>query len=78
MKTYFDTSDGALQERGMTLRTRAEARGGNVLELSIAEEVSLQGVVSETALQTPIVGGGLYATLAAHSDISTRIRDLLI
>jgi len=76
-ETYFDTSDGALHERGMTLRIRAEARGLTVLELSIVEEISLQGVVRETALQTPIVGGGLYATLAAHSDVSTRIRDVV-
>ena len=75
-ETYFDTSDGALAERGMTLRLRTEARGHAVVELSIAESVSLQGIVEERVLETPVVGGGLYATLAADSEVATRVRQV--
>ena len=74
--TYFDTPDGALLERGMTLRLRSEARGRAVIELAVAEGVNLQGIVQETALETPVVDGGFYATLAAHSEISARVREV--
>jgi polyphosphate kinase len=76
-ETYFDTADGALRSRGMTLRLRAEARGRDLVELAIAEEVSLQGIVQETSLETPVVEGGFYATMAAHSEVSTRIKEIL-
>jgi len=76
-ETYFDTTRGALRERGMTLRIRSEARGREVMELSIVGEVSLEGIVQETALETPVVGGGFYATLAADSEISMRIREIV-
>jgi hypothetical protein len=76
-ETYFDTSDGALAKRGMTLRLRAEARGRSVLEFTIAENVSLQGIVQEQVLETPVVGGGLYATLATQSEVATRVRKLV-
>ena len=35
-ETYFDTSDGALEGRGMALCMRTEARGHSVVELTIA------------------------------------------
>jgi len=73
-ETYFDTTDGALAERGMTLRLRSEARGRSVVELGVAEGVSLQGVVEERILETPVVGGGLYSTLAADSEVATLVR----
>jgi polyphosphate kinase len=76
-ETYFDTTDGALEDRNMTLRLRALANGHAVVELAIAEEVSLQGIIEETVLETPIVDGGLYATLAGPSEVSTRVRALV-
>jgi polyphosphate kinase len=75
-ETYFDTSDGVLAEKGMTLRLRTEARGHAVVELAIAEGVSLQGVVEERLLETPVVEGGLYATMAADSEVATRVREV--
>jgi polyphosphate kinase len=76
-ETYFDTTDGALAERGMTLRLRSEARGRSVLHLTIAEEVNLQGILHEQQLETPVVGGGLYATLAGPSEVATRVRGII-
>ena len=76
-ETYFDTSDRVLRDHGMTLRIRSEVRGRDVVELAIVEKVSLQGIVQETALETPVVGGGLYSTLGAQSEISTRIREIV-
>jgi hypothetical protein len=76
-ETYFDSADGALSGRGMTLKLRAEARGHSVLELAVAEGVNLQGVVEERVLETPIVGGGVYATLAKDSEVATRVREVI-
>ena len=76
-ETYFDTTDGALRARGMTLRIRSEARGREVLELTIREGVSLDGIVEETSFETPVVGGGLYATLVGHSEIASRVKDVV-
>jgi len=53
-ETYFDTTDGALADRGMTLKLRSEARGRTVLELAVAEGVNLQGIVEERLLETPV------------------------
>jgi polyphosphate kinase len=75
--TYFDTGDGALRQRGMNLRLRAEANGRSVIQLSIAEEVTLQGAIREVALETPVVDGGFYATLEGASDVSARVRDVV-
>ena len=72
--TYFDTSDGALRERRMTLRVRTEGAGRQVVELSVAEGVNLSGIVEETVYESPVIGGGLYATLAGTSEVATRIR----
>ena len=74
--TYFDTADGALLEREMTLRIRSEARGHQVLKLSINREVSLQGVVELETFETPMVRG-LYETLAGDSEIAARVRKVL-
>ncbi len=76
-ETYFDTADGTLADRGMTLRLRAEARGHASLELAITESVSLQGIVEEEVLETPGVGDGLYDTLAGDSEVASRIRDIV-
>jgi polyphosphate kinase len=75
-ETLFDTPDRQLGERRMTLRLRMEASGRQVLELAIIESVNLQGVVEETVLETPVVEGGLYGTLAGHSELATRIRQV--
>ena len=76
-ETYFDTTDGVLAEKGLTLRLRSEARGHQVVELGISGEVSLQGVAQEQTLETPVVGSGLYATLAGASEVASRIRDVV-
>ena len=76
-ETYFDTDDGALQDRRMTLRIRREASGREALELSIAEESSLQGIVQSTTLDTPVVNGGLYATLSESSEVASRVREVV-
>jgi polyphosphate kinase len=61
----------------MTLRLRAEARGHAVVELVIAQGVSLQGVVEERVLETPVVGGGFYATLSGSSEVALRVREIV-
>ena len=75
-ETYFDTSDGTLAERGMTLRLRSEARGCQTLQLSILHGVNLQGIIEEESFETPVIGG-LYATLAGGSEIATRVREIV-
>ena len=75
-ETYFDTSDGTLADRGMTLRLRSEARGRQVVELSIVRGVSLQGIIEEESYESPVIGG-LYATLAGGSEIATRVREVV-
>ena len=76
-KTYFDTPDGLLRERGMTLRLRMEARGPQVVELAIQDVLNLQGVVEETEIETPVVGGGLYSTICGESEVATRVREVV-
>jgi len=76
-ETYFDSSDRALAEKGMTLRVRSEVRGRSVVELLLAERVSLQGVVEEQVQETPVVAGGLYATLGGESEVATRVREVV-
>lgn len=76
-ETYFDSTDGVLEARGMTLRVRAEANGRRVVRLVIRESVNLQGIVEQLMLETPIVGEGLYATLAGDSEIATRVREIV-
>ena len=75
-KTYFDTPGGLLRERGMTLRLRMEAQGRQVVELTIQDDLNLQGVVEETVLETPVVGGGLYSTICGASEVATRVREV--
>ncbi len=72
--TYFDTADGALRERRMTLRLRIDGAGRQVVELAVAEGVHLSGIVEESVFETPVIGGGLYATLADASEVATRVR----
>ena len=76
-KTYFDTPGGLLRERGMTLRLRMEAQGRQVVELTIQDDLNLQGVVEETVLETPAVGGGLYSTICGASEVATRVREVV-
>jgi len=73
-ETYFDTSEGALAERRMVLRLRAEARGRSVVELAVTEGLNLAGIVEVSSFETPVVDGGLYATLAGSSEVATRVR----
>ena len=73
-ETYFDTRGGALRERRMTLCVRADAGGQDVVEVSVTEPVKLDGVVEEVCFETPVVGGGLYATLEGSSEVATRVR----
>lgn len=74
---YFDTNDGALAERNMRVRLRSEARGRQVVELLIAEGINLQGIAEVQLYETPVVGGGLYATLAEDSEVATRVREVV-
>jgi polyphosphate kinase len=73
-ETYFETADGALAERRMTLSVRLEASGRQVAELVVMENVNLNGVVEQSVHETPVEGGGLYATLAGASEVATRVR----
>ena len=73
-ETYFDTRDGALRDRRMTLCLRADAGGPDVVEVSVMEPVNLHGVVEEMCFETPVLGGGLYATLEGSSEVATRVR----
>ncbi len=73
-ETFFDTTDGALGERRITLSVTLEASGRQVAELVVMEDVNLNGVVEQSVYQTPIEGGGLYATLAGSSEVATRVR----
>ncbi|MEJ2207046.1 MAG: polyphosphate kinase 1 [Gemmatimonadota bacterium] len=75
-ETFFDTADGLLRDRRMTLRTRLQADGRLTVELSKVTGVNLQGIVEETVLEEPAVGGGLYATLAGSSELSTLVREV--
>ena len=76
-ETYFDTADGALGDNGMRLRLRCEASGRQLVELVVrGEAVTLQGVIEETQLESPVVDGGLYATLAGSSEVATRVREV--
>lgn len=76
-ETYFDTTDGALRQRRMRLLLRTEASGRKVLRLAVGKEVSLQGIVEATYLDTPVVGGGLYETLEADSEVATRLLEVV-
>ena len=74
--TYFDTSDGALGDRDMSLRIRSEARGHQLLKLTINRGVNLQGVMELETFETPMAGG-FYQTLAGDSEIAARVRELV-
>lgn len=74
--TYFDTSDGTLADRDMTLRIRSEARGHQLLKLTINCGVNLQGVMELETFETPMAGG-FYQTLSGDSEIAARIREVV-
>ncbi|MEQ1856003.1 MAG: polyphosphate kinase 1 [Longimicrobiales bacterium] len=73
-ETYFDTVDGALSERRMTLALRLDADGRQTVELVEMEAVNLTGVVEQSVYETAVEGTGLYATLAGPSEVATRVR----
>ena len=73
-ETYFDTREGTLRDRRMTLCLRADAGGPDVVEVSVMEPVNLHGVVEEMYFEAPVTGGGLYATLEGSSEVATRVR----
>ena len=75
-ETYFDTPDGALRERRMTLRLRLEATGLQTLALVSVSAVNLEGVVEEAVLEEPVTGGGVYASLSGGSELATRVREV--
>jgi polyphosphate kinase len=75
-ETFYDTSDGLLRDRRMALRTRLHADGTQTLELGRLTAVNLQGVVEETILEEPAVGGGLYAALSTSSELATLVREV--
>ncbi|MDX1647856.1 MAG: polyphosphate kinase 1 [Longimicrobiales bacterium] len=74
--TYYDTADGDLAEREMSLRIRSEARGHRTLILMITTSVNLEGVVEHEAIEMPMVTG-LYETLAGGSEIAARVREIV-
>ena len=76
-ETYFDTRDGALRTRGLRLCLRIEANGAQSVEVAATRAVTLQGVVDLEVVTTPVVEGGLYATLAGASDVAQRVRDVV-
>lgn len=75
-ETFFDTGDGALRARRMVLKLRVDGGGRETVELARVHAVNLEGVVEESTVVEPVVGGGLYATLAGTSEIATRVRDV--
>ncbi|MDH3271246.1 MAG: polyphosphate kinase 1 [Gemmatimonadota bacterium] len=74
--TYFDTADGALHDREMSLRIRSEARGHRALQLTLSGGVNLQGIVEQKVLESPMVAG-LYETLRGGSEIAARVREVV-
>ena len=76
-ETWFDTSDEALRERRLNLRLRVDVSGRQTLCLTQVTGVSLEGVVEEDVLETPVVGGGLYATLAGTGELATLVREVV-
>jgi polyphosphate kinase len=73
-ETYFDTLDGVLAERRMTLALRLDALGRQVVELVVTDAVTLTGIVEQSIYETPVEAGGLYATLGGASEVATRVR----
>lgn len=76
--TYFDTSDGALRERRMTLRLRLDASGRRLLRLVVVTSINLEGVFEEMRLEEGLPANrGLYEALSLGSELAVRIRDLV-
>ncbi len=76
-ETYFDTREGTLSSRAFSLCLRMEADGSQVVELSRTLSVSLGGMAELTILATPVVRGGVYATLRGDSELATAVRDVV-
>jgi polyphosphate kinase len=76
-ETWFDTSDEALRDQRLTLRLRLDASGRQTLCLTRVTGLSLEGVVEEDVLETPVVGGGLYATLSGTGELATLVRGVV-
>jgi polyphosphate kinase len=75
-ETYFDTTDGALRDRRMTLRLSMDTSGHQTLELLVTRDVNLQGVVDEELITAPLPDEeGLYAVLRGPSELATRVRE---
>ncbi len=75
-ETYFDTLDGALRERRMTLCLRLDATGLQTLALVSVSAMNLDGVLEETVMEEPVSGAGLYASLAGGTELATRLREV--
>jgi polyphosphate kinase len=73
-ETYFDTTDGVLQDRRMRLVVRLDGSGRQTAELVVTDGVNLSGIVEESVFEQPLEGGGLYAALAGSSELATRVR----
>ncbi len=71
--TFFDTTDGVLRDRRVTLRVRVQADGSQSLVFTETSAVSLSGIWEEVRISTPVVGEGLYSTLAADSEVARRV-----
>jgi polyphosphate kinase len=76
-ETYFDTPDGVLRERRMTLRLRLDAGGLRTLSLVSVSAMNLEGVVEESVLEEPVTGEGLYETLAGQTELASRLREIV-
>ncbi|MDP2956654.1 MAG: polyphosphate kinase 1 [Longimicrobiales bacterium] len=75
-ETYFDTRDGALEDRTLALCLRLEASGRQTLELRRKASVTLSGVEEVEIFSTPVLKGGFYATLSGDSELATLIREV--
>lgn len=76
-ETYFDTPDGLLRSRSMELILRQTAGEAGALELVRRESVTLDGTVTAEVLRTPLLGGGVYATLQGPTELASVVRGLV-
>jgi len=76
-ETYFDTPDGTLRERRMTLCLRLDATGLRTVTLVSVSAMNLEGVVEESVLEEPVTGEGLYETLAGQTELASRLREIV-
>ena len=76
-EAYFDTREGVLAQQDISLCLRLEPGGMQALELARTRSVTLGGVAEVDVIATPVMGGGMYATLRGDSELATIVRDLL-